>query len=173
MSDFFHQHWHLLAAGAGTAALGLVAFFSLRDGAPPYEKRGVLLTPAERNFLSSLEAAVRYDWQIFGKVRLADIVKVRPKTRKSQWWQNRLVSKHVDFVLCDVETMETKLVIELDDPTERHPDRHIRSRFIVQSLASAGIPLLRVQVEEKYETSLVRKAIEDALGIVRKTKKKW
>jgi very-short-patch-repair endonuclease len=173
MSDFFHQHWPLFAAGAGTAALGLVAFFSLRDGPPPYEKRGTLLTPPERNFLTSLEAAVRYDWQIFGKVRLADLVKVRPKTRKSQWWQNRLLSKHVDFVLCDVETMETKLVIELDDPTERHPDRHVRSRFIAQTLSSAGIPLIRVRAEERYETSLVRKAIEDALGIVRKSKKRW
>jgi very-short-patch-repair endonuclease len=173
VNDLFLHHWPLFAAGAGTAVLGLVAFFSLRDGPPPYEKRGTLLSPAERNFLLSLESAVRSDWQIFGAVRLADLVKVRAKTRKFQWWQNRLLSKRVDFVLCDIETMEAKLVIELDDRTQRHPDRYERDRFIYQTLASAGIPLIRVRVEERYESAYIRKGIEDALGIVRKAKKRW
>jgi Protein of unknown function (DUF2726) len=173
MKDLFLQHWALIAAAAGTAALGLVAFFSLRDGPPPYEKRGTLLSPAERNFLLSLESAVRSDWQIFAMVRLADLIKVRSKTPKSQWWQSRLLSKRVDFVLCDVETMEAKLVIELNDPAQRHPERYARDRFVNQALSSASIPFVRVRMEERYETSLIRKAIEDALGIVRKSKKRW
>jgi very-short-patch-repair endonuclease len=149
----------------------VLALFSLREGPLPYERRGILLTPAEIAFLRSLQLAVRDDWLVFSMVRLADIIKVRPKTRKSQTWQSRIVGKHVDFVICDWETLEVKLAIELDDRSQRRADRAERDRFVNVALAAAGLPLLRVKVEPKYETSVLRRDIEDALGIVRKKKR--
>jgi very-short-patch-repair endonuclease len=119
-----------------------------------------------------LYSAAREDWLVFSMVRLADIIKVRPKTRKSQSWQNRIFGKHIDFVLCDPETLEVKLCIELDDSSHRRPDRVARDKFVNVALTAAGLSLLRVKVQEKYETALLRKDIEDALGIVRNKKKR-
>ena len=96
-----------------------MALLSLRDGPLPYERRGVLLSPAEINFLRSLQLAVREDWLIFSMVRLADIIKVRPKTRKFQTWNSRIQGKHLDFVLCDYETLDVKLAIELEDQSQQ------------------------------------------------------
>lgn len=172
LGPFLQQYWPMLATAVGLVALMLLGLTILREGPAPYEKRGGLLTPAEITFLRSLESAVRSDWQIFSMVRVADILKVRPKTNKFRTWQNRIFGKHVDFVICDVETLEVKLAIELDDSTHRRSDRVERDRFLNTAFASAGLPLLRIPVEERYETAAIRRLIEDALGIARK-KKKW
>jgi very-short-patch-repair endonuclease len=171
MNGFLLQNWPLVLFGALALVIVVLAMFSLREGPLPYERRGILLTPTEIAFLRSLQLAVRDDWLVFSMVRLADIIKVRPKTRKSQNWQSRIAGKHVDFVICDWETLEVKLAIELDDRSQRRPDRAERDRFVNVALAAAGLRLLRVKVEPKYETSVLRKDIEDALGIVRKKKR--
>jgi hypothetical protein len=165
------HNWPILLFSAITLALMIVSFFSLRDGPLPYERRGVMLSPAEISFLRALQSATREDWLIFSMVRLADIIKVRPKTRKFQSWNSRIQGKHLDFVLCDLETLDVKLAIELEDVSGAAGYRGRRDRFVNTALAAAGVPLLRVRVQEKYETSLLRKDLEDALGIVRKKKR--
>jgi very-short-patch-repair endonuclease len=165
---FLAQNWPLVVFIVGAIGLIALAFLALRDGPPPYERRGVLLSPAEINFLRALTSAVREDWLVFSKVRLSDIIKVRSKTRKSQTWQNRIQGKHLDFVLCDYETLEVKLAIELDDGSQPRTER---DRFVYVALTAAGLTLLRVRAQEKYETAALRKDIEDALGILRKKKR--
>jgi uncharacterized protein DUF2726 len=164
------HNWPIVLFLTITLALTIVALLSLRDGPLPYERRGVLLSPAEINFLRSLQIAVREDWLIFSMVRLADIIKVRPKTRKFQTWNTRIQGKHLDFVLCDVETLDVKLAIELEDPSQPI-DRWRRDRFVNTALAAAGVPLLRARLQEKYETAVLRRDLEDAIGIVRKKKR--
>ena len=170
MAPLILENWPVVLFGAITLMLIVVALVSLRDGPLPYERRGVLLSPAEINFLRSLQLAAREDWLIFSMVRLADIIKVRPKTRKFQSWNSRIQGKCLEFVLCDAETLDVRLAIELDDG-KRPGDQGQRDRFVNTALAAAGVPLLRVAVQEKYETAAVRKDIEDALGILRKKKR--
>jgi hypothetical protein len=164
------QNWLLLFFGTTTVVLAIVALLSLRDGPLPYERRGVLLSPAAVNFLRTLQLAAREDWLIFTMVRLADVIKVRPKTRKFQSWNSRIQGKCLEFVLCDCETLDVKLAIELED-TSQSAERGKRDRFVSTALAAAGVPLLRVRVQEKYETAALRKDIEDAIGILRKKKR--
>jgi uncharacterized protein DUF2726 len=164
------QNWPIVLFATITATLTTVALLSLRDGPLPYERRGVLLSPAEIHFLRSLQLAVREDWLIFSMVRLADIIKVRPKTHKFHSWNRRIQGKHLDFVLCDLETLDVKLAIEVEDPAA-WGDGLRRDRFVNTALAAAGVPLLRVRVQEKYETAVLRKDLEDVMGIVRKKKR--
>ncbi|HZL91793.1 MAG TPA: DUF2726 domain-containing protein [Pirellulaceae bacterium] len=168
MSELLVENWQLVLACAIGAVVLVVALVSLRDGPLPYERRGVLLSPPEINFLRSLRSAVREDWIVFSMVRLSDVVKVRSKVAQSQLWQNRIASKHIDFVLCDQETLEVQLAIELDDHRQRRPERTRRDRFVSTALAAAGLPLLKVPLVEKYETAAIRKDIENAIGIRKK-----
>jgi hypothetical protein len=171
MRELLLQNWQIVAGVIAVAFVLLIAFFSLRSAPYPYERRGVMLGPAEINFFRTLQSAVREDWVILSMVRLTDVIKVRPKTRQHQIWQSRIFGKHIDFVICDWETMEVKLAIELEDYSKRRPDRRARDRFVNTALTAAGLPLLRVKMEDKYETSAVRKDIEDALGIAKKKKR--
>src|SRR5439155_20609550 len=95
------HNWPIVLFLTITLTLMIVALLSLRDGPLPYERRGGLLSPAEINFLRSLQLAAREGWLIFSMVRLADIIKVRPKIRKFQTRDNRIKGKHLDFVLCE------------------------------------------------------------------------
>jgi hypothetical protein len=165
------QNWQFVFFLATALVLLVVALLALRDGPPPYERRGVLLGPAEINFLRTLHLAAREDWIVFSMVRLADVIKVRAKTRKSHTWNSRIQNKHIDFVLCDYETLEVKLAIELDHSAAQRPERRARDRFVSMALTAANVPLLRVKVQDKYETAALRKDLEDALGIVRKKKR--
>ncbi len=171
MRELLLQNWQIAAGVVAVAAVLLIGFFSLRSAPYPYERRGVMLGPAEINFFRTLQSAVREDWVILSMVRLTDVIKVRPKTRQHQIWQSRIFGKHIDFVICDWETMEVKLAIELEDYSQRRTDRRARDRFVNSALTAAGLPLLRVKMDEKYETSAVRKDIEEALGIAKKRKR--
>ncbi len=168
MNELLLENWQLtLAVGIG-AVLLLGAFLALRDGPLPYERRSMLLSPPELNFLRTLQSAVREDWIVFSMVRMSDVLQVRPRTRQQQTWHSRIQSKHIDFVLCDQETLEVKLAIELEDASSRRPERVKRDRFVSTALAAAGLPLLKVPVVAKYESAVIRKDIEDALGIRKK-----
>src|SRR5258705_12089688 len=123
------HNWPVVLFLTITLTLTIVALLSLRDGPLPYERRGVLLSPAEINFLRTLQLAAREDWLIFSMVRLVDIIKVRPKTRKFQSWNSRIQGKRLDFVLCDQETLDVKLAIELEDSAPQFGSGR-RDRFV-------------------------------------------
>ena len=54
MKDLVLQNWPLILFGVVGVVLVVLALVSLRDGPLPYERQGVLLSPAEVSFLRSL-----------------------------------------------------------------------------------------------------------------------
>lgn len=81
----------------------------------PYEMNETILTERERSFYRILRPiADKLELQICPKVRVADIVSIKKRTRDWQKWFNKIRSKHVDFLLCDYD-MNIVLIIELDD----------------------------------------------------------
>jgi hypothetical protein len=126
-----------------------------------YERREKLFTPAERSFLGVLEQVVGTQYRVFGKIRLADIVRT-PKglsnnVRTSAF--NRICSKHVDFALCDPRTFEIIGVIELDDSSHATTKRQGRDRFIEATLASAGVRLVRILAQRAYAPAEIRERV--------------
>ena len=118
----------------------------------PYEKEPVLFTPAERSFLGVLEQAVDGKLRIMGKVRLADVVKVKRINNKSTWQKafNKIQSKHLDFVACDSATLGVKFVIELDDKSHNQPKRQDRDLFLDKVLEAADIPVFHFPAKRQY-----------------------
>ena len=147
----------LLALGIGLVTLvALVALRALFGVGRrfPYERCPALFTPAERAFLLALRRAAGSDFVVFGKVRLADIIRPRGPLSRQRYFQalGRVTSKHIDFALCDPRTFEIVVAIELDDRTHQ-TDRRRRERdvFVEGALAAAGVPLLRVPVQRGYD----------------------
>lgn len=131
------------------------AFFGGNRGGKedyPYEKEQALFTPAERLFLGVLEQAVDDKLRIMGKVRLADVVKVKKGNNKSTWQKafNRIQSKHLDFVACDPTSLGVKFVIELDDKSHIQSKRQDRDEFIDKVLEAAEIPVFHFVAKRTY-----------------------
>lgn len=165
MIDFVREYWQLGAFLAVTAAiLYALSRFDRKQGLP-YEKRPQLLTEAELAFYRVLHSATAGDWPLFAMVRLADLIQVKSPASSSQSWQNKIQAKHLDFVLCDPETLEAKLAIELDDASHQRPDRKARDAFVDQALGAAGLPILRIDCAAHYDRGALRKSIREKMGL--------
>lgn len=131
----------------------------------PYEKAN-LLTDNERNFYETIRLiAEKHDFNVLSKVRLADIVNVNEnvQSKTAEWWEyfKRISQKHIDFALADKNSLEIKLVIEVDDSSHKRPDRIERDRFVDKVLENAGIPILHIEnvigLEDKITNLLFKK----------------
>jgi very-short-patch-repair endonuclease len=131
----------------------------------PYEKEPLLFTPAERSFLGVLESALGDKVRIFGKVRLADVIKVKSGLSGSARQQafNRIQGKHLDFVACDLKDLSVRCVVELDDSSHLQARRRDRDEFVDQALSAAGVPVLRLPVKRAYSARDIRTAILERL----------
>jgi hypothetical protein len=127
----------------------------------PYRRKDTLLTAAERSFYGVLQQATANDLDIFAKVRLIDLIWLPPGTHDRQRHINRVMSKHVDFVLCDPRTSSPLLIIELDDSS--HARRRDRDEFVDRVLEGARLPLLRVPAKHGYNPGELSEAIRRSL----------
>lgn len=148
----------------GIIATALKVFLGGNKGGTedyPYEKEQALFTPAERSFLGVLEQAVDGKLRIMGKVRLADVVKVRRVNNKSTWQKafNRIQSKHLDFVACDSASLGVKFVIELDDKSHNQSKRQDRDEFIDKVLAAADIPVFHFPAKRAYSVQELQNSL--------------
>lgn len=145
------------------AALKLLGLLGVRKKTP-YAKRRKLVTRSELRFFQVLREAVSDDWEIFAMVRIADLLSVPKGTKNHRSWLNKILSKHIDFVLCDKDNLEVMVGIELDDASHLRPARRQRDQFVNAAFADAGLPLLRVPVADHYDRSSLRKLIDKAVS---------
>ncbi len=133
-------------------------------GALPYVKQDALFTEAERSFLGVLESALGTDLRVFGKVRLADVIKVKPGLPNGPQQQafNRIKAKHLDFVVCRPDDLAVEFVVELDDASHNRQDRKDRDAFLDEALAAAGVPIFRFTAKRAYAVGEVREALFEA-----------
>ena len=157
----FWPFWVGLAVVA--AVLLLLRMYTFRQKRLPYVPRERLVTKSELRFYKSLRKAVLDDWEIFAMVRIADLLRVEKGIKKRRGWLNKILAKHIDFVLCDPNSLEIVMGIELDDRSHQRADRIARDEFVNAAFESAGIPLLRVPVQSKYHSREIRELIEDLL----------
>lgn len=128
----------------------------------PYRLRENFLSAAELTFYRALEQAVSDMYRINNKVRLWDVLYV-PRSDESRKYENKISSKHLDFLLCDPATMQPVLAIELDDISHNRKDRQERDAFVDQALAAAGLPVLHIRAARTYSIAEIQQQIAGLL----------
>lgn len=97
-----------------------------------------LLTQREQLQYTYLkEIADKKNVLICPKVRLLDLVAPVPGAKNYKTLMSKVMSKHVDFVICS-QDMHVLGIIELDDSTHLRKDRIDRDAFVDNILRSAG-----------------------------------
>ena len=155
-----------IITGAILVGIVLIVFFVAKlllveEEKLPYVKRNSLVTKSELAFFHCLLEAVDDDWHVVGMVRIADLIRVKKGTSEFQKWQNKIHAKHIDFVLCERDSLSIELAIELDDVSHRRKDRQERDEFVNAAMEACGLPLLRIPVASDYDIDELRKAIEE------------
>jgi hypothetical protein len=133
--------------------------------ASPYALRNRFLTAAERSFYGVLREAVGTRYLVFAKVRLADVLRVRPGVSEPQGHLNRIIAKHVDFLLCEPREVSPVLVIELDDASHGEERRQTRDQFVDAAVEGAGLPLLRIHAARAYDPKLLARRIAEIVDL--------
>lgn len=119
------------------------------------------ITAAEADLFRALRAVVGQRGHILAQVSLKQLLYFPSKGEAGrQRWQNKVAQKSVDFVICDLNTLKPKVVIELDDPSHARPDRQTRDDEVEAVLKAAGLPVVRVLTSRTYDT----KKLEAAIG---------
>jgi len=128
----------------------------------PYRLRDDFLSPAELSFYRVLQAALHNRVVLLSKVNLADIFFVL-KPSENVAYRNKIDRKHVDFLVCDPDSMKPLCGIELDDASHSRTDRRDRDAFVDQVFEDAKLPLVRVRASRTYNPHEIVSSIEPYL----------
>lgn len=131
----------------------------------PYVASGPLFTLAERSFLGVLDSALGRDYRVFGKVRIADVAKVKTGLSRSarQGALNRVAQKHFDYVVCRASDLVVVCAVELDDKSHSNKKAQARDDLVAGVCRVIGLPLMRVVATRAYSEQEVLDQFEIAL----------
>lgn len=131
-----------------------------------YKSLGKLFSDAEQCFFHVLKQSLSDQYEIFAKVCIADILTPDHTLNRRSWKFAffKVSSKHLDYVLCDKETLAVVAVIELDDRI--HELSKVRSRdiFIQEACRTADLKLLRFPCRKNYHVQTVREKVINSLN---------
>lgn len=162
LSDFLTNPY--LVAGAAVFLLGFALYSIFKRQRYPYYACNTLLTATEIKFYKALKIAAPTNAIIMMKVRMADIINCAEEDWKAGWGP-RVSAKHIDFVLIDPKTTQIKMAIELDDSTHvTNHDRISRDKFVDKAFKTAGVPLLRITVQNYYDMDQLKASITQTIG---------
>ena len=130
---------------------------------PQYRKRKSVLSYQEREFYRLLRRLQGRDNHILSMVRMADVVWL-PKETEDRKFHNNILCKHFDYVICDKYRFGPVLVIELDDPSHKWEHRWQIDEFKDKVCGMAGLPILRAEVQSKYDQAETGRKIAQSLG---------
>lgn len=131
----------------------------------PYRKLDVLFTPAERSFLGVLNQAVGENAQIFGKVRVADVIAPNKGMPRSDWQKafNKISGKHFDFLLCAKNDLSVLCAVELNDSSHNSKKRNDRDAFLEGACQSANVPLVQIAARATYNINEIQNSLASFL----------
>jgi len=115
----------------------------------PYRLRKQFLSFTELSLLSVLLEMAEEQYVVCPKVALNDIFYIQ-RPNENVHFYNKIFRKHVDFLLCEPDSMKPAFGVELVKPVRKEETRSA-DRFMEELFLDAGLPLVHVPSSEKYE----------------------
>ena len=116
----------------------------------PYELQGQCLTNAEMSFYNVLRHHLHEKLHICPKVGLKDFLYIPRNHPEYMQYFSMISQKHVDFLICDINTMKPILAIELDDASHNRAKVQERDEFVNKVYRDVGLPLIRIRASYQY-----------------------
>lgn len=113
-------------------------YYSFTSG---YQRARFLTNNEYGAYFALKEIADTKNLVVCPKVRLLDIVEPQYGIKKRYSLLRKVMSKHVDFVICTAD-MQVYAIVELDDASHLRPDRKERDHFVDTVLSSVGYPVI-------------------------------
>jgi hypothetical protein len=132
-----------------------------RLGPNVYQRKANVFSPAETQFLAVLDQAISPGQRVFGKVRVMDLVEMKPglSPKARQAAVNRISQKHVDFLICAGPAMTPVCAVELNDSSHSSIKAQRRDQLLDSVCNQIGLPLVVVKAARSYDPTSVRQQI--------------
>ena len=142
---------------------------SVRDQAErlPYRLREHFLSTPELALLRVLQKMVGSHYLICPKVALNEIFYIARPNENVHFF-SKFFRKHVDFLLCEPDTLKPAFGIELVKPVTRNETRET-DQFMGELFLSARLPLVHIQSSEHYSEKDLAELFELAVMKVKET----
>lgn len=132
----------------------------------PYQKFTALFSPDERVFYLALKEAVSAEYEVFGKIRAADLI-VAKKSLSGQEMRlapDPIGGRHFDFVLCDKKSLSAACVIQLHDKTD--PEQRAQREYdpLGPICENIGLPFALFHVKASYAPEEIREKLRKAMS---------
>lgn len=131
----------------------------------PYQKHTALFSPDERVFYRALKEAVGEEYEIFGKIRVADIVlpKKGASRNDARLAFSPIAGQHFDFVLCDRKNLAVACAIQLHDKTNPTKQAERQDNPLKAVCETVALPFVRFAIKADYPIAEVREKLLDAV----------
>ena len=132
-----------------------------------YQKRVALFSPDDREFYRILKQVVADEFEIFGKIRVADIVypkKVVVPRAGHRTVLSPIAGRHFDFVLCDLANLSVVCAVQLHDKTNPAHQAEVQADGLKSVCDSVGLPLVRFAIKAHYEEDEIRDKLRAAMS---------
>jgi len=117
----------------------------------PYRLREPFLASTELALFRVLTELMGKRYYICPKVALNDVFYiVRPN--ENVHFFNKFFRKHVDFLLCDLQTLSPAFGVEIVRPISKNEARE-SDKFLDELFVDAGLPLVHVPSSHSYDPS--------------------
>jgi hypothetical protein len=131
-----------------------------RGKTPSYRRRSSLLSSDEKSVYKMLVKVMGKHAHVFVKVRLADLIFLPDDTINLGHQRARVGRRYVDFVLCSPSSLAPVLAINLEgDSAEISAAAEQSKRLIEDAVRIAGLPMLRIGVDEAADASKLSRSI--------------
>jgi len=134
----------------------------------PYRLREHFLSAPEVSLYRTLREMAGERYVIFAKVALNDVfLIVRPN--ENVHYFNKIFRKHVDFLLCNPQSLKPEIGVELVKPIARNETR-ATDQFMEDLFLTAGLPLVHIPSSEHYAIADVISLFQLAITKARQVK---
>jgi hypothetical protein len=123
----------------------------------PFASKPALLSSAEISLWRELSQAVGKQQIVFGKVRLADVVRVRPDLEKSAACMaaDEIAAISLDFIICRQSNLAIVAGVKLTNTDDRSRVTADEIATSEGALSAAGVPLLRLAADKTYSATML------------------
>ena len=132
-----------------------------------YDKNFSLLSSTEKAFLRTLEPLLNENFRIFVKVRLADLIHVKPLSDQGLDRQAlaKINATTVDFVICNAEDLSIVGAIDLADGSANGADTILSDALIDKAAVAAQLPLVRFPARLQYQSDEIAEQLINTLKL--------
>lgn len=133
---------------------------------PVFQRKGALLSPAERTLLSVLDEAIGQQGRVFAMVRVADVLDLDRGAADGDWHAalQQIQGTHFDFVICEPDSTDVICAIELHGDTHAEEAWSQRDAYLAEACAMAGLPLIQLPWQQSYDVAEIRSLVLSRLA---------